>query len=93
MAINETARSHYNNACLWLQQAVEAESVNEAIKLTGFCEAAIKLAIFAVENHALVNGLDPDQALSQMTQYPVPGFPPGYSGPQPWGGLPQQQGG
>lgn len=83
MAVNERALSHYNNACHWLQQAVEAESVNDAIKFTGFTDASIKLAIFCVENHALVAGVDEAQPLSQMTQ-----FPPGYGGPRPWGGAP-----
>ena len=92
MAINERARTLFNNACIWLQEAADSESVNEAIRLTSQGELAVKLAIFAVENHALVNGLDPDQALSQMTQYPVAGFPPGYAGSQPWGGAPQQGG-
>lgn len=89
MAINDRAKTHYDNACIWLQQAVEAESINEAIKLTGFVEASIKLAIFCVENHALVAGIDTEQPLSQMTQFP----PPGYGGPRPWGGVPPQTGG
>lgn len=83
MAINERALTHYNNACTWLQNAVEAESINEAIKLTGFVEQSINLAKFCVENHALVAGIDTDQPLSQMTQWQ-----PGMGGPRPWGGPP-----
>jgi len=83
MAINARAKGHYDDSCEWLRQAVESESVNDAIKFTGFAEVAIKLAVFAVENHALVAGIDTGTELSHPTQSPPT------SGPQPWGGPPK----
>jgi hypothetical protein len=66
---------------VYLDTAIECESVNDAIKFTGFGELALKLAQFCVDNHALVAGIDEDAPLSHRDS--TPGF-----GPKAWGGPP-----
>jgi hypothetical protein len=82
MAINERAKFHYDKACKYLDDAVASESVNDAIKLTGFAEAALKLAQFCVDNHALVAGIDEDAPLNPQDSR---------GGPRLWGGPPVPQ--
>lgn len=81
MAINERAKNHYDNACVWLQdaeQCLKDGEINQAIVCTGLGELAVKLAAFCVDNHVLVAGLDVDEPVD-------PRHPPGMGGPKVWG--------
>ena len=82
MVMNERAKTHYDNACIFqgiaLEHADKGE-INPAVAYTGLATVSIELARFAAENHALVAGIDEDfPDVQQPTQ----------QGPKLWGGPP-----
>lgn len=89
MALNNVARQHYTDAVDYLQAAANTEDLTTAIACTGMASASIELAKFAVDNHALVTGIDtgiPEPVPATMPgiqQNPASPAPAG--GPQLWG--------
>jgi phage gp36-like protein len=85
MTINARARTHYDNACEWLDDAADCAArgeINLAVVNTGLAAAATDLARFAAENHALVAGIDED----------VPDVRQPMSGAKVWGPPPPNLG-
>jgi hypothetical protein len=83
MAINSKARAHYDKALEWVDHAEIAAlggDSNAAVVATGIASARTELARFAVENHALVMGIDDQAPISP--QSPVGG------GAKLWGPAP-----
>jgi hypothetical protein len=64
--INTIARSHYEDSMRWLQaaaQAYEAQDWNRAVTATGISTVCKDLALFAVNNHALLRNIDDQENL------------------------------
>jgi hypothetical protein len=81
VSINEIAKAHWDLALSWLEAADQAEDINNTIAYTGQAECALKMAQFAVDNPALVAGID--EFAPPMPSAPVPAGPSG--GPKFWG--------
>lgn len=85
--MNERALTNFNLATEYMNEAVTAQregQINDAIALTGFVGAALDLARFCVENHALVAGVDEDVAdVNHPNERANSGL---------WGGMPMPPG-
>lgn len=86
MALNSKAKQHYDNAAALLSLCDSAGddgaaqyTASQVLALAARAEAEISCAHFAVENHALVMGIDTDVLPAQ------PGLPGAMSGPKVWG--------
>jgi hypothetical protein len=82
--MNERAKTHYDNACIFHGMALEHADqghVNLAVAYNGLASVATELARFAAENHALVAGIDED--------FPDVRQPTSGNSPKLWGGPPQ----
>lgn len=80
---NERAKDHWDKACAWFAVAADAQDqgeVNNAIVCTGLGELALHLARFAVDNHALIAGIDENAPIN-------PASPLGAGGAAVWGAV------
>lgn len=82
--MNKIAKEYWDLAVQWLAHADASTDINNTIAFTGQAECALKMATFAVENHALVSGID-EFAPPPMPgpNSPVPSQPS--QGPKFWG--------
>lgn len=81
--MNEIAKAHYDLAVAWLSAADQADDINSTIAYTGQAECALKMAQFAVDNPALVMGIDEFAPPMPNANSPVPAGPT--QGPKFWG--------
>jgi hypothetical protein len=80
MAINERAKTHYDNAVTWLKMSDDSRlegDINQAICCTGLGNLSLELARFCTEHHALVAGIDESAPID-------PRHPPGMGGADVW---------
>jgi hypothetical protein len=80
--MNEIARGYWDLAEQWIAHADNVDDINNTIAYTGMAECALKLARFAVENPALVMGVD-EFAPPGPGNSPAPRGPT--EGPKFWG--------
>lgn len=88
MAINETAKGLWDKALDHLESAETVEDAPSSMVYTALGQLSLDLARFAVENHALVMGIDPyGPPVSGETPSGTPGgFRGGPTeGPKLWG--------
>lgn len=90
MTLNNVARKYYLESVQAHEASQKTDDPTYAIAMSGIAAHALRLAEFAVHNHAIVLGVDegvPEPQVnpltSQMTQQRSPS-PVG--GPQVWGG-------
>lgn len=87
MAFNNVAKGHYDNSVAWLNLADETEDLTTQLAYASCANVALGLAWFAVQNHAVVIGIDeglPGPVMQPHHQNPATPAPVG--GPKVWGG-------
>ena len=78
--LNERAREHYNQAVTLLTKACSTDiTTKETHMFAHLASVAIELAKFAVDNHALIAGIDEDLVPDHPTHQALSGL---------WGAVP-----
>lgn len=81
--MNGIAKAHWDLAMAWIKHADDTEDINTTIAYTGMAEFALKAAQFAVNNPALVAGIDEFAPPGPKPGSPIPAGPS--TGPKFWG--------